>query len=66
METYSSNIDNSIFQDLGPFKVVDADDSVKGKTIYSYTSTNVITEFGQKQEFGEKHVIGNSYPSRSQ
>ena len=63
METYSSNIDNSILQDLGPFKLVDTDYSVKGKAIYSYTTTSTITEIGQKQEFGEKQVIGASYPT---
>jgi len=54
METYSSNKDNSIFQDLGPFKLLNADNSVKGKAIYSYSVKSKTTEIGHKLEIGNK------------
>lgn len=60
METYSSNINYSFLQDLGPFKLLDADNSLKGKTIYSYSNTDTATRFGSTEEFGKKHIIGSS------
>ena len=58
MEIYSSNKNNSVLQDLGPFKIINADNSVTGKSVYSYSTTVEVVQFGQAQVFGNKRVIG--------
>ncbi|MCB2196457.1 MAG: hypothetical protein KQH79_11405 [Bacteroidetes bacterium] len=59
MEIYSSNKDDSVLQDLGPFKLLNADNSIKGKSVYSYNNENSIIEIGKKQEIGDKFIFGN-------
>lgn len=61
METYSSNKNNSLFQDLGPFKVLSADTSYRGKSLHTYKNTGSQFDYGSSQEHGIKEVIGESF-----
>ena len=66
MRIDNSNSNNALIQDLGPFKLKNADQSFKGKIIKYYKTIPSGTNLGTKSIYGENIKFGSNISSLPQ
>lgn len=66
MRIYSSNINDALLKDLGPFKLKSVDSSIKGNKVWEYKTMSETQIFGSQKIFGNKTKIGSLISSQLQ
>lgn len=59
-QIYSSNSSDSFLKDIGPYKLNNSDNSLKGKIVYKYSNISKTIIIGDKKEYGTLKNVGKS------